>query len=395
VQCTVALCGDNAIRVYSGTTAGTLLGTLTSAFVATVWDSYQGKIVINNTTGSVEIRKNGSVSPIINLSSVNTRAGSANNYANQCAISSSASISLDIDDFWLNSDNGAAPTSWPGDVRCLTQMAASDSSIAFSPSPNPVVVTTSALSTSTKGANTFHGRLVTATASGTIATATVGVAVGGTGNLKAAIYDSTHTTVLGTSNGVVNPGSGNVALTFAVPVAVVRGQSYWIFADQDFSITYNVDTTGSTSATGTTTYASFPAPSPAVATGISAATFTVNITPTNSSLVADPTQDGDTSYVYSSTVAQEDKYGIAAMGVVPASMIGVAPFVFWKKSDSGARTGTISVTANGSADTGQIIGVTPSLSYTYNQKFMPLDPTGAGWTAANVNAMLLGVTVAS
>jgi len=396
VQCTVAFCGDNAIRVYSGTTAGTLLSTLTSAFTSATWDSYQGKIVINNTTGSVEIRKNGSVTPIINISGVNTRAGSTNAYANQIAFSSTGAggVLFDIDDIWLNSDNGAAPTSWPGDVRCVVSMVASDSSVAFAKSPNPASVTPfTANSTSSKATGLGIMGAFTAGFTGTISSAIVQVTTGGTGNLKAAVYDSTRSTVLATSNAVANPVAGPNTITFGTPLSVTKGTVYYLAVDTDFTIVYSVGSTGGF--TFTTAYASFPAAGPATASGV-CPTFTISIVPTLSNeFVSDPTQDGDTSYVYSSTVAQEDKYGIAALTVTPASIIGVAPFVMWKKSDSGARTGTVSVTANASADTGQVVGATPSLSYVYNQRFMPLDPTGAAWTTANVNTMLLGLTVAS
>lgn len=399
VQCTIDFRGDNAILVHSGATAGATLATLNGAFSAATWDGYQGKVVINSTTGSVEIRKNGSVTPIINISGVNTRAGSTNNFVNQIALLTSNTTSqiYDIDDVWLNSDNGAAPTSWPGDVRCMTQMAASDSSVAFSASPNPASVSVGT-STNTQSRATDQAvfRSFVASQTGAIATATVGVNTGGTGNLKAAIYDGAHNAVLGTSNVVVNPSAGLVLLTFASPVPVVKGQTYYIGCDQNFTLVYNGDSTA-TGYTSTIPYASFPSTNPALAGSVNSAPFVLNITPTNSSLVSDPTQDGDATYVFSSAVAQEDRYGITALPVSPAptAILGVAPFVMWKKSDTGPRTGTLSVTANGSADTGQVVGVTPSLSYTYSQKFMPLDPTGAAWTIPHINSMLVGLTVAS
>lgn len=402
VQCTIDFRGDNAILVHSGATAGATLATLTSAYSAATWDSYQGKIVINNTTGSVEIRKNGSVTPIINISGVNTRAGSTNAYVNVFALlQASASWSADVDDVWLNSDNGAAPTSWPGDVRCVTSMVASDSSVAFSKTPNPASVTPSVTNTSlSKASGAGVMGQFTASFTGMISSAVVQINTGGTGNLKAAIYDSNRVIVLATSNAVINPVAGPNTITFGTPLAVTKGTVYHLAFDTDFTVIYSTMTgaPANTFAIFTTAYASFPGPSPSVALGNQPPVFTISIAPTQSNeFVSELTEDGDTSYVYSSTVSQEDKYGIAALSVTPASIIGVAPFVMWKKSDSGARTGTVSVTANGSADTAvaAITGITPSLSYTYKTGFMPLDPTGAAWTTANVNSMVLGLTVAS
>jgi len=71
--------------------------------------------------------------------------------------------------------------------------------------------------------------------------------------------------------------------------------------------------------------------------------------------------------------------------------------VNWKKSDSGARGGTVGVDANGSGDTAitGMTNITPSLTYVSKFGWMPLDPTGAGWTTSNINAMKLSVSVAS
>lgn len=396
VQCTVDFRGDNAILVHSGATAGTTLATLTSAYSSATWDSYQGKIVINNTTGSVEIRKNGSVTPIINITGVNTRAGSTNAYVNQIALLTTASsFTVDIDDLWISSDNGAAPTSWPGDVRCVSTMVATNTQTQFTPAPSPATVTPfTTNSTTSKATGLGLMGAFTASYTGTIASAIVQITTGGTGNLKAAIYDSTKTTALATSNAVVNPVAGANTITFGTPLSVTRGTVYHLAFDADFTIVYTSNSVQGFSFS--TAYVSFPAASPTTTGSAPTPIYSVSISPTvNAEFVFDPTQDGDTSYLYSSTVAQEDKFTVAALTVTPASIIGVAPFVLWRKSDSGARTGTISLTANGSSDTGEIVGVTPSLSYTYSTKFVPLDPTGAAWTAANVNAMLIGLAVAS
>src|SRR5205085_5953791 len=60
-----------------------------------------------------------------------------------------------------------------------------------------------------------------------------------------------------------------------------------------------------------------------------------------SSLVSMQTNDGDTSYVYSSTVGQEDLYTfptLASAGITPLVITGVVPFAICKRSDSGSRT---------------------------------------------------------
>src|ERR1044072_2908109 len=53
-QCSILFASDNSIQVFSGTPSGTQLGIVPTAFSINTWDSYQGKVVINNSTGSVE-----------------------------------------------------------------------------------------------------------------------------------------------------------------------------------------------------------------------------------------------------------------------------------------------------------------------------------------------------
>lgn len=398
---------DGAIKVYTGAAGTTLIGTASSAFSGLTWDSYQGKVVINNTTGSVEIRKNGSVTPLLNLTNVNTRGGTTNAYVNNFQMADASSTHW-IDDVWFNSDNGAAPTSWPGDVRLFWSPVASQTSVQFS--INPTSYTAGNLATTishARSANTVYVTPFTANASGTVASGVLNLNAGFTGNLKVAIYAADGTnpvggpgTILATSNAVVNPGAGNNTLTFASPPTLVNGVAYHVARLTDAAFTENQPNVTIAGDTFAQSYGSgFPTnPVWTVVGGstVNNVAFTLTITPPNWFLVSDTLQDGDTSYVYSSTVSQKDIYGIGGLGTInPASIIGVKPVVMWKKSDSGARTGTIGVDANSSGDTAEISGVTPSLSYGYSTKFMPADPTSAGWTTANVNSIKLSASVAS
>ena len=124
-QCCIVFRSDGAILLTSATPGGTVLDTYTGAVTAAnTWIAFEFEVVINNTTGSWAVRKNGNTSNDHALGSLNTRPG-ANNYANKLSIGMNAILSVQFDDlFW---QSGASAGTWLGDIRCYTRMAASDS----------------------------------------------------------------------------------------------------------------------------------------------------------------------------------------------------------------------------------------------------------------------------
>lgn len=399
-QCSAMINGDLSVSARTGSSSGTVLGSTAGVLTLNTWDSYQGKIVIGNTTGSVEIRKNGSSTPILSLTNVNTRGGSTNNYANRLQVLF-ISISEGIDDLIVWSDNGAAPTSWIGDPRSISLTPnGQGASTQFSLSPtnyNPVftTVTTSNFSAS---ANVIRFFPVTATATGTLAGLTMNFQTALTGHAKMALYDSTGAsngpgTLLATSAEITNPSFAINTFSVSAGPTVISGTKYWVAIMQDAAAVFlGIATTGGDSLSQTYS-GGFPS---------SAAGFTVingngvnagmNITPTNAFLVSDAQEDGDTTYVYSSTVGNEDLYTVSALPLSPASIIGVNTVGYARKSDSGARTASFQIKANGT-ETSSNSNVNLSLSYTWSEGWMPLDPTGAAWTATNINAAQIGIKV--
>src|SRR5262252_7683184 len=87
-QCSVVFRNDGAILLTSGGPTGTVLATYSGAFTGpNIWYAFEIEVVINNTTGSITIRKNGNPNNDFTLGSLNTR-NSANNYANKISIGS-------------------------------------------------------------------------------------------------------------------------------------------------------------------------------------------------------------------------------------------------------------------------------------------------------------------
>jgi hypothetical protein len=96
------------------------------------WASYQFRVVIHNTAGIIQVRKNGSTTNLIDLTGANTRA-SANSYANKLQLYNNNGAYHD--DIWLNDTTGTLNNSWPGDVRIITQFpSGAGTSTQFTPS---------------------------------------------------------------------------------------------------------------------------------------------------------------------------------------------------------------------------------------------------------------------
>src|SRR4029077_14699582 len=73
-QCSVVFRSDGTILLTSGGPAGATLATYTGAFpVFNTWYAFEFEIVINNTTGSFAVRKNGNNVNDFTATSLNTR----------------------------------------------------------------------------------------------------------------------------------------------------------------------------------------------------------------------------------------------------------------------------------------------------------------------------------
>ena len=403
-QCTVVFESSGNIVLKSGGIAGTVLATYSSAFAgAGAWNHFQIKVVINNTTGSITVRKNGDASDTFSATSLNTRGGTANNYANSLLVLGGNSVATSFfDDLLCYSAAGAAPNTWVGDVKAVQLMASADTAQKdFTASPTTITDTASSITTNNQAvaANfVWWTNGFTADCSGTVGTVTANFNAGITGSVKAAIYANDGAggapgTLLATSNAVVNPVLGTNAFTFGSPPAVVRNTSYRIGYLSDTAWTSKGGTLAAGQYTQSQSYGSgFPSP----ATPSSGTTYplygTATVTITNASNVGEAAQDGDTTYVYDSTSGHEDLYDLDNLTTTPTTIIAVQSRMFAKKSDSGTRNGQIRVksgaTEVGGTDT--VLGT----NYGWLNKVDTVDPnTSAAWTASAVNALQVGPKV--
>jgi hypothetical protein len=403
-QATIRWNTDGSISLYSGGPSGTLIANLTGAFALNTWDSWQGKVVINNTTGSIELRKDGATADTYSYTSQNTRGGTSDNYANtfQYGVSGSYNDSILIDDFFLNSASGGAPNSWPGDMRAIQQVPSGQNQAQFSGSPTSFFVQASSPSFAVNyGANTARWASIVATASGTLASLTLALSASATGHAIMSLYDASGFgggpgNLLATSSAITNPTSGTNTLPVSGGPSITKGTTYWIGVLSDVTLSIYGANTGVTIDSLAATYPTFPSTAAGFTTstgnqGLNATGM--NITPQNWFLASDAVEDGDNTYVYSSTVGQEDIYTLAAVAPSSYTVVGVEYYACWKKSDAGSRTVQLSVNANGSGDTAEISTSTLGNSYGYSTKFLATDPTGAGWTPGTANGAKIEISV--
>jgi hypothetical protein len=139
-QCSITFFNDGSIKLMSAINGGgSVLATYTNAFSGFQWNHFQIKVTINNTTGSIHIRKDGATSDSFSATGLNTRNGTANNYINQFDIVNRNALQVVptvLDDFYcFTGDDATAPADFQGDVRAFQVMPNGNSTpLQFTPS---------------------------------------------------------------------------------------------------------------------------------------------------------------------------------------------------------------------------------------------------------------------
>ena len=404
-QCAIVFRSDGAILLTSGTAAGATLATYAGAFTAaSTWYAFEFEVIINSTTGRFRVRKNGNAVDDFDSGAVlNTRGGTANNYANRLTVGRQATVAQTFDDLFWRSD--ASSVAWMGDIRCFTRMPASDASVQFSRTPTGVLtqtVPTTAVASTSIFNTVARFTQFTAAYSGTVTGVGVAVSTGNSGNMKCAIYaDNAGApgTVLASATAPVTPVVGGTnAFTFSPGVSIVKGTAYWMTCMCDTTVgsyTQN-NTSAATSATASASYATFPQANPVVTIPSSQTQFswTYTATPANWQAVSEAQQDATTSYVYDSTPGHADFYGVASIASTPVSTIALVTRAYMQKSDAGTRTAAVQLKSGAAAAVASPTLVLTTSGWQWTYRMDLTDPnTSAAWTAAAVNNVTVGPTV--
>lgn len=110
-------------------------------------------------------------------------------------------------------------------------------------------------------------------------------------------------------------------------------------------------------------------------------------------LVDETTQDGDTTYVESSTVGNKDTYTYTDLTPGTGTVFGVQSLLYARKTDAGTRT--IKSVARTSATETDSADKTLSTTYLYYPDVRETKPGGGAWTVTDVNASEFGPKVSA
>ena len=343
-QCTISFQGGGAIVLTSGGPAGTVLATYSGAFpVVSTWYSFEFEVVINNTTGSFAVRKNGNSVNDFTATGLNTRPTSTNNYANKIQLGLTAGITQIFDDlFW---QSGASTGTWLGELRCVAMMPVSDQGVTFSRFPATLSqVTIGAILGTGISAGVARYSTFTSAYDGALGSVILNLSSSGfTGNVKVQLFASAGgapTTTLGSTGTITNPAVASPVVTFTTPATLVKGTQYHLgFVSDTGGGTWNRGSGGGFQST--TSYASFPVASPTV-TATDAITLTLVVTlSANNNVVSEAQQDGLTTYVYDSNPGDADFYGVNPLVPAGASVKATTTRAYMQKDNIGTRTAAV------------------------------------------------------
>lgn len=410
-QCAIVFRSDGAIVLTSSTPGGSTLATYTGAFNVNVWTAFEFEVVINSSTGSFTVRKNGNTTADFTATNLNTRGGTSNNYASRLQLglqSNSSPLNANnaqkIDDVLWRSDPSSV--SWAGDVRAAQMMPTANASAQFTPSTTSITMgVTSGNQSSSFSANTTYIDNVTSyspTRTGSLVSLGAVFQSGFTGHAVMGLYDNTGSggspgSLLVTSNAVTNPVAGANTFTLASPLTVTAGRSYYfaLLSDTTFSLNYPFGAGHNPTAQSSTTYPSLPsiAVLNASAPGNGAYSFFGTITVTNWAMVNDAQEDGTSTYVYSNTVGQADFYNLTTIPTT-STVVAVNTRGFICKGDVGTRSAQLQLTSG--STTVQTSPLILSTSFQWLNRVDTVDPnTGSAWSATNLNAIAIGPLVTS
>ena len=396
-QCSIVFRSDGAMLLTSGGTTGTVLDTYAGAVsVQSAWVSFEIEVVVNGTTGSWAVRKNGNTVNDRALGGLNTRT-SANNYANKLQIGASTGTIANqfFDDVLWRSDAASVP--WVGDIRAYTRMPSADASVQFARAPATITQPANAGGSSAiNSIGTARYASFVPTNSGTIGTVTLPFAIAFTGNMKCSFFASSGsgpTSVLGSATPVALSSALLATFTFSTPVSVVKGTQYWIGFAPDATSGQMTATGAATGLASTTTYANFPLVSPTTANDRAPTASSVISTTVNADFVSEAQQDGTSTYVYDAVAGHADFYNVAPLTPAPASVVAVTTRGFVVKGDAGTRSGAVQLRSGGTTVAAPTVALSTSFGWSWRTD--TTNPAGGAWTAAAVDAAQIGPLVVS
>lgn len=119
--------------------------------------------------------------------------------------------------------------------------------------------------------------------------------------------------------------------------------------------------------------------------------FSVTGSGTHYGAVSESAQDGDTSYISSSSVGAKDSFTLPPLSSTPLFIAGIQQTTVARKDDAGIRTLAAYLKISG-ADYVNGINIPLTDSYTYDSSLLENNPaTGAAWTRDELEAAQIGI----
>jgi len=132
---------SSELKVYRGPST-TLLGSVVISFPTSTWTYFETKCTVHDSTGVVEVRLNGSTTPVINLTGQDTRNGRTGIIDNIRHVSISG-VSIHREDDWYICDTtGTVNNDFLGDVRVNTLVPNGDGALTQLATTFPATPTT-------------------------------------------------------------------------------------------------------------------------------------------------------------------------------------------------------------------------------------------------------------
>jgi hypothetical protein len=114
---------DGTLEVRRGNAAGTILGTTSSGITANAHHYIEIKGLIDDSTGTIEVRLNGSSTPVLTLTSQDTRNGGTAAWTRVRLGNGNNIGTADYDDLYVLDGSGSAPlNTFLGDMRVDTHV---------------------------------------------------------------------------------------------------------------------------------------------------------------------------------------------------------------------------------------------------------------------------------
>ena len=409
VQFTILVLNTGAIRVLTGADNGTTIATSSATVTANSthyleWDVTFGPATGGSPNGSYQIWLDG-VS-ILGPSTAATRI--TTNVANQFRLLNNATaggLSM-FDDLYLFDSTGTTNNAPLLNTPVVeTAFPSADTATkAWNNGASIIGLNNSVASaTNAPGANQVFLRSFTASANMTLnSVSCVPMATSAAAKFKAVVYAGITAGSARIAEGteVVGATSGaTLTAPFSAGQSLTGGTTYAIGFITDTSVALAQADAAATGSRAANTYTSnSPAPLPAMTTAQASWQIWGNCTGAASdyaSVNINPPPD-DVSYIYETTVADQEMFGFPALTTNPASIACVAIKARLKRSDSGARTVDVRCASGASDTAGTASAITVGTSYGWLGNYQPTDPaTGSAWTGTAVNSAKGGVRIAS